>query len=137
MYLLTILASVTALASYAVAAPTKTSGGDDAGVCGNNQKLACWNSELDLLGINCLSVPIRKSRRRWSSVRRKCALTSAPATVDVPIQQSCGSEVPACCPTQEDVSFIDSDTLSDISNLTLRRQDGLINLNAQCVVIQL
>ena len=29
--------------------------------CGNGQKLACCNSGEDLIGANCLSIPIRKS----------------------------------------------------------------------------
>jgi hypothetical protein len=29
-------------------------------VCGNGQKIACCNSGEDLIGLNCLSVPIRK-----------------------------------------------------------------------------
>ena len=29
--------------------------------CGNGQKVACCNSGEDLIGLNCLSVPIRKS----------------------------------------------------------------------------
>jgi len=29
-------------------------------VCGNGQKLACCNSGEDLIGANCLSIPIRK-----------------------------------------------------------------------------
>jgi outer membrane biosynthesis protein TonB len=34
---------------------------DNAPVCGNNQELACCNSGEDLIGANCLSIPIRKS----------------------------------------------------------------------------
>ena len=30
-------------------------------VCGNDQKLACCNSGEDLIGANCLSIPIRES----------------------------------------------------------------------------
>jgi hypothetical protein len=29
--------------------------------CGNGQKLACCNQGEELLGLNCISVPIRKS----------------------------------------------------------------------------
>merc|ERR1712232_1279515 len=43
--------------------------------CGNGQKLACCNSGEDLIGLNCLSVPI----------------------LAVPVQQACGSNVAACC----------------------------------------
>jgi hypothetical protein len=32
-------------------------------VCGNGQKIACCNSGEDLIGLNCLSVPIRTSLR--------------------------------------------------------------------------
>ena len=43
---------------------------DSKAVCGNGQKLACCNSGEDLIGINCLSVPIRSSTLRlrlsWS-----------------------------------------------------------------------
>ncbi|GAB7332310.1 hypothetical protein MBLNU13_g04142t1 [Cladosporium sp. NU13] len=46
-------------------------------VCGNGQKLSCCNSGEDLIGLNCLSVPI----------------------LAVPIQQACGSNVAACCST--------------------------------------
>jgi outer membrane biosynthesis protein TonB len=50
---------------------------DNAPVCGNNQELACCNSGEDLIGANCLSIPI----------------------LAVPIQQACGSNVAACCQT--------------------------------------
>merc|ERR1712119_166342 len=46
-------------------------------VCGNGQELACCNSGEDLIGANCLSIPI----------------------LAVPIQQACGSNVAACCQT--------------------------------------
>ena len=46
-------------------------------VCGNGQKLACCNSGEDLIGANCLSIPI----------------------LAIPIQQACGSNVAACCQT--------------------------------------
>ena len=32
--------------------------------CGNGQKIACCNSVEDLIGLNCLSVPIRSSTLR-------------------------------------------------------------------------
>merc|ERR1712113_814985 len=50
---------------------------DSKAVCGNGQKLACRNTGEDLIGLNCLSVPI----------------------LAVPIQQACGSNVAACCST--------------------------------------
>merc|ERR1712137_1247153 len=46
-------------------------------MCGNGQKLACCNSGEDLIGANCLSVPV----------------------LAIPIQQACGSNVAACCST--------------------------------------
>ncbi|KAL1584792.1 hypothetical protein WHR41_06576 [Cladosporium halotolerans] len=45
--------------------------------CGNGQKLACCNSGEDLIGLNCLNVPV----------------------LAVPVQQACGSNVAACCET--------------------------------------
>ena len=36
-------------------------GQDSAPVCGNGQKVACCNSGEDLIGLNCLSIPIRTS----------------------------------------------------------------------------
>jgi len=50
---------------------------ESAPVCGNGQELACCNSGEDLIGANCLSIPI----------------------LAVPIQQACGSNVAACCQT--------------------------------------
>merc|ERR1712113_988809 len=50
---------------------------DSKAACGNGQKLACCNSGEDLIGANCLSIPI----------------------LAVPIQQACGSNVAACCST--------------------------------------
>ncbi|GAB7329481.1 hypothetical protein MBLNU13_g01259t1 [Cladosporium sp. NU13] len=50
---------------------------DSSAACGNGQKLACCNSGEDLIGANCLSIPI----------------------LAVPIQQACGSNVAACCST--------------------------------------
>ena len=35
------------------------SGQDNGAVCGNGQKIACCNSGEDLIGANCLSIPIR------------------------------------------------------------------------------
>ncbi|KAL1588002.1 Hydrophobin-1 [Cladosporium halotolerans] len=78
-----LIASVAALA---YAAPqgasdgnTKISASKDSqeAACGNGQKLACCNSGEDLIGANCLNVPI----------------------LAVPIQQACGSNVAACCKT--------------------------------------
>ena len=34
---------------------------DASAKCGNGQKLACCNSGEDLIGANCLSIPIRMS----------------------------------------------------------------------------
>ncbi|GAB7333767.1 hypothetical protein MBLNU13_g05293t1 [Cladosporium sp. NU13] len=64
--------------------------------CGNGSKVACCNSGEDLIGLNCLSVPI----------------------LAIPIQQACGSNVAACCPTGD--------------------ADGnAINLEANCIAIPL
>jgi hypothetical protein len=60
-----IIASV---AAVAFAAPqgasdknteVKVSGQDNSPKCGNGQKIACCNSGEDLIGLNCLSIPIR------------------------------------------------------------------------------
>merc|ERR1711862_139514 len=78
-----IIASV---AAVAFAAPqgasdknteVKVSGQDNSPKCGNGQKIACCNSGEDLIGLNCLSIPI----------------------LAIPIQQACGSNVAACCQT--------------------------------------
>ena len=62
-----IIASV---AAVAFAAPqgasdknteVKVSGQDNSPKCGNGQKIACCNSGEDLIGLNCLSIPIRTS----------------------------------------------------------------------------
>merc|ERR1711964_100330 len=55
----------------------KVSGQDNSPKCGNGQKIACCNSGEDLIGLNCLSIPI----------------------LAIPIQQACGSNVAACCQT--------------------------------------
>ena len=55
----------------------EVSGQDNGAVCGNGQKIACCNSGEDLIGANCLSIPI----------------------LAIPIQQACGSNVAACCQT--------------------------------------
>merc|ERR1712183_235788 len=65
-------------------------------VCGNGQKLACCNSGEDLIGANCLSIPI----------------------LAIPIQQSCGSNVAACCQTGD-------------------AKGNLINLELNCLSIPL
>ena len=57
-----IIASVAAVAFASEGGNTKVTGktmASDA-VCGNGQKLACCNSGEDLIGANCLSIPIRK-----------------------------------------------------------------------------
>ena len=64
--------------------------------CGNGSKVACCNSGEDLIGLNCLSIPI----------------------LAIPIQQACGSNVAACCPT------------GDASG-------NAINLEANCIAIPL
>ncbi|KAM0703691.1 hypothetical protein Q7P35_009630 [Cladosporium inversicolor] len=52
-------------------------GQDSAPICGNGQKVACCNSGEDLIGLNCLSIPI----------------------LAIPIQKACGSNIAACCQT--------------------------------------
>ncbi|KAM0722738.1 hypothetical protein Q7P37_002179 [Cladosporium fusiforme] len=78
-----LIASVAALA---YAAPQGASDGKteaqineakNSAMCGNGQKLACCNSGEDLIGLNCLNVPV----------------------LAVPIQKTCGSNVAACCQT--------------------------------------
>jgi len=77
---------IASVAAVAFAAPQGAEGGKtEVGVksqssapkCGNGQKIACCNSGEDLIGLNCLSVPI----------------------LAIPIQQACGSNVAACCQT--------------------------------------
>ena len=67
-----LIASVAALA---YAAPQGGSDGakkvsvdssDSSQKCGNGSKIACCNSGEDLIGLNCLSVPIRKSQQSLS-----------------------------------------------------------------------
>jgi len=59
------------------ATEVEVSSQESAPVCGNGQELACCNSGEDLIGANCLSIPI----------------------LGVPIQQACGSNVASCCQT--------------------------------------
>ncbi|KAL1590954.1 Hydrophobin-1 [Cladosporium halotolerans] len=96
---------IASVAAVAYAAPQGAADGktevnvksDDASAkCGNGQKLACCNSGEDLIGLNCLNIPI----------------------LAVPIQQTCGSNVAACCQT------------GDASG-------NLINLEANCLSIPL
>ena len=62
-----IVASVAALA-FAAPQPGASDGNKKIEIdsqtgeakCGNGQKVACCNSGEDLIGLNCLSVPIRK-----------------------------------------------------------------------------
>ena len=77
---------IASVAAVAFAAPQGAEGGKtEVGVksqssapkCGNGQKIACCNSGEDLIGLNCLSIPI----------------------LAIPIQQACGSNVAACCQT--------------------------------------
>ena len=60
---------IASVAAVAFAAPqgasdknteVKASAQDNSPKCGNGQKLACCNSGEDLIGLNCLSIPIRK-----------------------------------------------------------------------------
>jgi hypothetical protein len=46
------------------------SGQDNGAVCGNGQKIACCNSGEDLIGANCLSIPIRELTRysQWCKI---------------------------------------------------------------------
>lgn len=41
---------------------------DSSAACGNGQKLACCNSGEDLIGANCLSIPIRSSTLSTPSI---------------------------------------------------------------------
>ena len=59
---------IASVAAVAFAAPqgasdknteVKASAQDNSPKCGNGQKLACCNSGEDLIGLNCLSVPLR------------------------------------------------------------------------------
>ena len=64
---------IASVAAFAYAAPQggASDGNTKVGIdsqsngaaCGNGQKLACCNSGEDLIGLNCLSVPIRKLPR--------------------------------------------------------------------------
>ncbi|KAK4889063.1 high-copy hsp90 suppressor [Elasticomyces elasticus] len=74
MSLFKIIMSLAAIASFTVAAPTAGSaaGGN---TCGNGQKLSCCNSGDELLGLNCLQVPV----------------------LNILGSQTCGSNVAACC----------------------------------------
>ena len=49
-------------------------GQDNGAVCGNGQKIACCNSGEDLIGANCLSIPIREFDLISSTMRRKWRL---------------------------------------------------------------
>ena len=40
----------------------------NAPVCGNGQKIACCNSGEDLIGANCLSIPIRSSTLQLKAI---------------------------------------------------------------------
>lgn len=75
-----LIASVAALA---YAAPqgasdgnTKVSASKDSqeAACGNGQKLACCNSGEDLIGANCLNVPIRTFPRFLQTFYRSLSL---------------------------------------------------------------
>jgi hypothetical protein len=141
-----IIASV---AAVAFAAPQGAEGGKtEVGVksqssapkCGNGQKIACCNSGEDLIGLNCLSVPIRMFS---TSFRFEEYWLTINPTVAIPIQQACGSNVAACCQTGDaEVShphpipshpILPSNTQT---NITLS-QGNLINLEANCIAIPL
>merc|ERR1712183_1152324 len=86
---------IASVAAVAFASPQGASDGNTK-VTGNGQKLACCNSGEDLIGANCLSIPI----------------------LAIPIQQSCGSNVAACCQTGD-------------------AKGNLINLELNCLSIPL
>ncbi|KAK5122645.1 hypothetical protein LTR85_003908 [Meristemomyces frigidus] len=80
-----------AAASMAFALPNseQSSSGSSSGsttACGNDQTLACCTSggSDNLLGLNCLSVPV----------------------VGVPVQQACGSNVAACCSNNDSGAIV-------------------------------
>jgi hypothetical protein len=80
--------------------------------CGNGQKIACCNSGDDLIGINCLSIPISVFNPIFSPQDPSLIII----VVAIPIQQACGSNVAACCQTGDSEVSITLDILPLNSN---------------------
>ena len=115
---------IASVAAVAFAAPQGAEGGKtEVGVksqssapkCGNGQKIACCNSGEDLIGLNCLSIPIRESLHLPPTMQSPLTI---PLTVAVPIQKACGSNVAACCQTGD-------------------AEGNLINLELNCLALPL
>ncbi|TKA62183.1 hypothetical protein B0A55_10889 [Friedmanniomyces simplex] len=79
MSLFKIIIALAAAASFSAAVPTSGSGsgsgGNGGNTCGNGQKLQCCTSGDELMGLNCLTVPV----------------------LSILGSQTCGSNVAACC----------------------------------------
>ena len=106
---------------------------DNAAKCGNGQKIACCNSGEDLIGANCLSIPIRSSTLRllkafWNHANNQHS----------------------CCPHPEGLRFQHRCLLPDwrcqgkhsIRHIhhwshTNSSQGNLINIEANCLAIPL
>ena len=86
--------------------------------CGENQQLSCCNSGEELIGANCLSIPIRKYQKSLRSSIQPCMMLTQNTTVAIPIGQACGSNVAACCQTGNAVG-------------------NLINIELNCLAIPL
>jgi hypothetical protein len=86
--------------------------------CGENQQLSCCNSGEELIGANCLSIPISKYQRSLRSAIQPCMMLTRNTTVAIPIGQACGSNVAACCQTGNAVG-------------------NLINIELNCLAIPL
>ena len=116
---------IASVAAFAYAAPQggASDGNTKVGIdsqsneakCGNGQKLACCNSGEDLIGLNCLSIPIRESLHLPPTMQSPLTI---PLTVAVPIQKACGSNVAACCQTGD-------------------AEGNLINLELNCLALPL
>lgn len=84
---------IASVAAFAYAAPQAEGGAKEVNVhsqenaakCGNGQKIACCNSGEDLIGANCLSIPIRKSPKL---PRAACQLLNSGVLTDMSSSQS-------------------------------------------------
>lgn len=105
---------------------------DSKAACGNGQKLACCNSGEDLIGANCLSIPIRSStlqlRGFWNHANKPHSRCPHPAGLR--FQRRCLLLYWRCLRKHFIYPLHDR-------CLTNNSQGNLINVEANCLAIPL
>jgi hypothetical protein len=133
---------IASVAAVAYAAPSSgasdgnkkvdVSSQDNSPHCGNGQKIACCNSGEDLIGLNCLSVPIRSLTLlpRNPIIDTNIKHSRCPHPAGLRFQRRCLLPDRRCL-RKHSLQFYSSACFTNIS------QGNLINVEANCLAIPL